>query len=195
MSAKRKDKKGRVLRTGESQRKGLTYQYRYQDVTGKRRTVYAPTLEELRAKEDEINKAQDSGVDYNAGNVTVIELLERYISLKQGVCKPDCTYYVEKTKTESGCRFIPMTDNVYKALKSIIANRKKPSKEWSIDGYSGFLLLDKNGNPKVAMHLEHHFQWALNSTGNCILISPFRRSHPMYFGTPSVPTWPMPVWI
>ena len=85
MSAKRKDKKGRVLRTGESQRKDLNYQYRYQDVTGKRRTVYAPTLEELRAKEDEINKAQDSGVDYNAGNVTVIELLERYISLKQGV--------------------------------------------------------------------------------------------------------------
>ena len=63
MSAKRKDKKGRVLRTGESQRKDLTYQYRYQDVTGKRRTVYAPTLEELRAKEDEINKAQDSGMD------------------------------------------------------------------------------------------------------------------------------------
>ena len=76
MSAKRKDKKGRVLRTGESQRKDLTYQYRYQDITGKRRTVYAPTLEELRVKEEEIN---------NAGNVTVLELLERYISLKQGV--------------------------------------------------------------------------------------------------------------
>ena len=85
MSAKRKDKKGRVLRTGESQRKDLTYQYRYQDGTGKRRTVYAPTLEELRAKEEEINKAQDAGVDYNAGNITVLELLERYISLKQGV--------------------------------------------------------------------------------------------------------------
>ena len=38
MSAKRKDKKGRVLRTGESQRKDLTYQYRYQDVTGKRQS-------------------------------------------------------------------------------------------------------------------------------------------------------------
>ena len=36
----------------------------------------------------------------------------------QLVRKPDCTYYVEKTKTESGCRFIPMTDNVYKALKT-----------------------------------------------------------------------------
>ena len=85
MSAKRKDKKGRVLRTGESQRKDLTYQYRYQDITGKRRTVYAPTLEEFRAKEEEINNAVNIGVDYNAGNVTVLELLERYISLKQGV--------------------------------------------------------------------------------------------------------------
>ena len=35
MSAKRKDKKGRVLRTGESQRKDLTYQYRYTDSGGK----------------------------------------------------------------------------------------------------------------------------------------------------------------
>ena len=85
MPAKRKDKKGRVPRTGENQRKDLAYQYHYQDVTGKRRTVYAPTLEELRAKEDEINKAQDSGVDYNAGNVTVLELLERCIRLKLGV--------------------------------------------------------------------------------------------------------------
>ena len=84
MSAKRKDKKGRVLRTGESQRKDLTYQYRYTDITGKRRTVYAPTLEELRAKEEEINNAVNIGVDYNAGDVTVLELLERYISLKQG---------------------------------------------------------------------------------------------------------------
>ena len=40
MSEKRKDNKGRILRTGESQRKDLTYQFRYTDVTGKRRTVY-----------------------------------------------------------------------------------------------------------------------------------------------------------
>ena len=96
MSAKRKDKKGRVLRTGESQRKDLTYQYRYQDITGKRRTVYAPTLEELRAKEEEINNAVNIGVDYNAGNVTVLELLERYISLKQGV----------RNATKVGCNFV-----------------------------------------------------------------------------------------
>lgn len=38
MSGKRKDHKGHLLRTGESQRKDLTYQFRYTDVTGKRRT-------------------------------------------------------------------------------------------------------------------------------------------------------------
>ncbi|MDO5157243.1 MAG: integrase DNA-binding domain-containing protein [Eubacteriales bacterium] len=39
MSEKRKDKKGRILRTGESQRKDLIYQYRYTDIRGKRRSV------------------------------------------------------------------------------------------------------------------------------------------------------------
>ncbi len=73
MSAKRKDKKGRVLRTGESQRKDLTYQYRYQDITGKRRTVYAPTLEELRAKEEEINNAVNIGVNL----YTIIKFINR----------------------------------------------------------------------------------------------------------------------
>ena len=36
MSEKRKDNKGRILRTGESQRKDLIYQYRYTDIRGKR---------------------------------------------------------------------------------------------------------------------------------------------------------------
>ena len=74
MSEKRKDKKGRVLRTGESQRKDLSYQYRYQDVTGKRCTVYAPTLEELRTKEKMICHALEAGTNYGAGNITVMEL-------------------------------------------------------------------------------------------------------------------------
>ena len=30
-----------------------------------------------------------------------------------------------------------------------------------IDGYGGFLLLDKNGNPKVGLHLDHHMQWTM----------------------------------
>ena len=48
MSEKRKDNKGRILRTGESQRKDLIYQYRYTDAHGKRQTVYSSDLKELR---------------------------------------------------------------------------------------------------------------------------------------------------
>lgn len=55
---KRKDNRGRVLKTGESQRKDLIYQYRYTDSCGKRYTVYAPTLEGLRKKEEEINRTE-----------------------------------------------------------------------------------------------------------------------------------------
>ena len=85
MSEKRKDNKGRILRTGESQRKDLIYQYRYTDIRGKRQTVYSSDLKELRKKEKEIQKQLDDGIDYATGKINVIQLLERYISIKQGV--------------------------------------------------------------------------------------------------------------
>lgn len=85
MSKKRKDNKGRLLKTGESQRKDLIYQYRYTDFRGKRQTIYASDLQELRKKEKEIQKQVDDGLDYEAGQITVVELLEKYINLKQGV--------------------------------------------------------------------------------------------------------------
>ena len=311
---KRKDRSNRVLRDGESQRKNLTYQYRYTDSMGKRRTVYAKTLNELRQKEEKIRKELDWGLTYADGQLTVIELLERYISLKQGVryntkvgyqfvlnivrkeefgqrfvreikvsdakrwflklhkdgkrystittirgvvkpafqmavdedvivknpflfkitdvvpndtekrialteeqqerwlefmrtdkiysryydemivllgtgmrvsefcglTKQDLDferrrirvdhqlvrerggkYYVEKTKTESGCRYIPMTDNVYCSLKNILDKRPKLKREPVVNGYGGFLLIDKNGMPKVALHIENEIRWGL----------------------------------
>ena len=51
MAQKRKDNKGRILKTGESQRKDGSYQYRYKQLDGKWHYAYAPTLEELREKE------------------------------------------------------------------------------------------------------------------------------------------------
>ena len=98
MSEKRRDNKNRILRTGESQRKDGRYAYKYIDTFGKPQFVYSwklvPTDKTpagkrddiaLREKEKEIQKQLDEGIDYAAGNVTVIALLERYISLKQGV--------------------------------------------------------------------------------------------------------------
>ena len=52
--AKRVDNKGRVLRVGESQNKDGRYCYKWTDSNGKRSTVYALTLAELRKKEEQI---------------------------------------------------------------------------------------------------------------------------------------------
>ena len=37
--------------------------------------------------------------------------------------------YIEKTKTECGCRYIPMSDEVYESFYNILSNRKKQKKE------------------------------------------------------------------
>ena len=52
--SRRKDNKGRVLRTGESQRKDLIYQYRYTDALGNRKCIYASDLKTLREKRTEL---------------------------------------------------------------------------------------------------------------------------------------------
>ena len=308
MAERRKDSKNRVLRSGESQRKDGTYMYRYTDVRGKRVCVYARTLEDLRVKEQTIQKELNDGIDYAAGEIIVLDLLKRYIATKTGVryntkvgyqfvlnlvskenfgclkirdIKPSdakqwfiklyqdgrrystitsvrgvlrpafemaveddiirrnpfsfqitdvvpndsktrqaisgevkerfltfiresrhysqyydeiiillgtgmrvselygltradldfearrikverqltrtrhCEYYVEKPKTASGERYIPMTDEVYRAFQNAVQRRKQPKVELLIDGHTGFLFLDKDGKPKVAMHLEH----------------------------------------
>ena len=85
MSEKRKDSKGRVLKTGESQRKDGRYQYRFVDNHGGRHTVYAATLPELRKKEQEITQKDAFHLDYTKGNVTVRELLEWYLDTKHNI--------------------------------------------------------------------------------------------------------------
>lgn len=91
MSEKRRDHKGRLLKTGESQRKDLTYQYRFTDIDGVRRTVYSPTLSELREKEKDIQKRLEDDVSFAKGNITVYTLFEDYINSKRNI--KDSTRY------------------------------------------------------------------------------------------------------
>lgn len=83
MNRKRKDKNGRVLRSGENQRKNGTYDFRYTDGHGKVRCIYAKTLDELRKKEEAVHRDMADGIDYAAGEITVIELVDRYMNLKR----------------------------------------------------------------------------------------------------------------
>lgn len=310
MAEKRKDRNGRVLKTGENQRKNSTYDYRYTDSHGKVRCIYAKTLEELRKKEAAIQWDLADGIDYAAGEISVADLVDRYMSLKRdigyntkraygtvinrikesdfgqmkvravklshakhfyielhdagnkrntisiyhsvlrpafemaldddmirknpfkfkvadivqedaakrtaltkqqqedylrfiqengqdnyyddivilmgtglrvselyGLTKKDVDfkkklifidhqlcrtaekpYFVKSPKTSSGVRCIPMSDVVYMALNHVVTNRQSPTVELLVDGYSGFLFLDKFGLPKVAIHLENYMR-------------------------------------
>ena len=324
MSEIRRDNKGRKLATGESQDKDGRYRYKYNDSFGKRKSVYSWRLTEsdpypkgkrkdisLREKEKVIEKALSGAVSTNGGDMTVLELVQRYISQKRGVkhntqanynfvinvikkeefgakridtiklsdakawliklqddgrgyssihsirgvvrpafqmavdddlirknpfefqlatvvvndsvtreaitrkqqreflrfIKEDkhfCKYYdgiyilfhtglrvsefvgltindiefdkerikvdhqLQRTrnmeyeiltpKTEKGERYVPMQKDVADCFRRIIQNRKHPKIEPMIDGYSGFLFLDKNDMPMVALHWEKYFQ-------------------------------------
>lgn len=94
MSEKRKDSKGRLLRTGESQRKEGKYQYRYVDLKGERQTIYSWKLvptdrvpvgkrddTSLREKEEVINKKLEKGI-YDS-KITLNDMFDQYIIRKK----------------------------------------------------------------------------------------------------------------
>ena len=73
----------------------------------------------------------------------------------------DMQYYIEEPKTKSGTRYIPMTASVEKAFHSLIGQRAQPKEEPVIDGVRGFICLDKNEMPCVALHWEHRLKRAI----------------------------------
>lgn len=88
-----------------------------------------------------------------------IDLKNRKINIDHQLQRTrNMEYIIEDTKTTSGTRQIPMTDEVYERFRQIVEKRKKPKIEPMIDGKAGFLYLDKNGMPMVALHWEKYFQ-------------------------------------
>lgn len=82
---KRKDKSRVVLRTGESQRADGTYHYSWTDANRKRRYVYAKTLDELRYKEEQIERDKKDGIKAEARYTTLNDLYELWKDLKRGL--------------------------------------------------------------------------------------------------------------
>lgn len=325
MSEKRRDNRNRILREGEYQRTDGRYRYRYIDEDGKEKNVYSWRLDKndptpkgkrretsLREKEKQIQADLFDHIVTNGGNYTVIELVEKYVSLKTGVShntsagyktvinvlkkeafgklridkvrlsdakawliklqrvdgrgyssihsirgvlrpafqlavdddlirknpfgfelasvivndsvtreaitrkqerellkfikedKHFCRYYdaiyilfntglrisefcgltisdiefdqkrikvdhqlqrtskmqyvIQDTKTESGIRYVPMSEEVVACFRRILANRVAPKVEPMVDGNAGFLFLDKNDRPMVALHWEKYLQ-------------------------------------
>lgn len=67
-------------------------------------------------------------------------------------------YIEDQAKTKCGTRIIPMEPMVKEAFRTILDRRITPAVEPEVDGVRGFLCLDKDGHPMLALHWEHYFQ-------------------------------------
>ena len=109
MSVKRRDSKNRVLRNGESQRPDGRYVYKYVDLLRTQHFLYSWKLEptdklpagkkddlSLREKIRLLQKDLADGLDVQGGEMTVLQLVKRYLATKTGV----------KATTEAGYKTV-----------------------------------------------------------------------------------------
>lgn len=97
-SKKRRDNRNRILHTNEYQRGDGRYRYHYTDANGEEKDVYSWRLDKndptpkgkkrglsLRELEKQIEADLFDHIVTNGGNYTVVQLVEKYVSLKTGV--------------------------------------------------------------------------------------------------------------
>lgn len=142
MSKSRKDNKGRVLRTGESQRKSdLRYIYQYTDPNGRRHVIYAKDLLELRKKEKRLIKDQLDGLDtYCAGQATLNFVFDRYIATKFDL----------KPSTRAGYKY--MYDH---CVRKTIGKRKISDIKYSDVKFFYYSLINEHGFKPVSVDNVH----------------------------------------
>ena len=123
MSEKRRDHRGRILHNGEIQLSDGRYRFKYVDEMGKERCVYSWRLDHndatpkgkrrtllLREMEKKIQADHFEQIVTNGGNMTVLELVEKYTSTKTGVRPTTVAGYgtvinlLKKDTYDCGCR-------------------------------------------------------------------------------------------
>lgn len=82
---RRLDKSRIALKKGETQRTDGTYDYRWTSADGKRHSIYAKTLDELREKEAQIQIDVFEGIRADKRNLTVNDVFEMWCELKRGL--------------------------------------------------------------------------------------------------------------
>ena len=105
---------------------------------------------------------QKSDIDFEENTIRIDHQLQR---------KRDMEYIIEETKTLNGERVLPMTREVRECFETIISKRRKPKVEPTVRDkngklYHGFLYLDQNDMPMVALHWEKYFQHILTKYNN-----------------------------
>ncbi len=86
-----------------------------------------------------------------------VDMKNRNIHIDHQLVRVDMKLYVTSTKTNAGTRVLPMSDDVYGMFQRILERRRPQRNEKRVEGYKGFLFVDKEGLPLVAMHWEHRF--------------------------------------
>lgn len=142
--SRRKDNKGRLLKTGESQRKDGRYAYKYQDKNGKSKFMYSWRLTDtdpipkgkrfgrsLRDLERDLQRDLMDGIDSSGKKMLLWQLYEKHNALKPNV----------RQSTETGRKYL-MDILKSDTLGNMPIESIKPSdtKEWAIrmkkNGYS-----------------------------------------------------------
>ena len=142
--SRRKDNKGRLLKTGESQRKDGRYAYKYQDKNGKSKFLYSWRLTDtdpipkgkrfcrsLRDLERDLQRDLMDGIDSSGKKMLLWQLYEKHNALKPNV----------RQSTETGRKYL-MDILKSDTLGNMPIESIKPSdtKEWAIgmkkNGYS-----------------------------------------------------------
>ena len=95
--------------------------------------------------------------------ISDLDMENRIIDInKQLQRTSEMEYIISSTKTNAGTRKIPMTEEVFRCFQAILEDREAPAVEQMIDGHVGFLYLDDQGMPLVALHWEHRFKRMVN---------------------------------
>ena len=136
MSEKRRDSKGRLLKTGESQRADGRYLYKYVDKAGKTRYAYSWKLvptdlvpkgkrdgKSLRELETEIQRDLQDGIDTTGGKMTLCQLYAKQNAQRANV----------KESTRQGRKKLMRTlEGEILGARSSASIRLSAAKEWAL---------------------------------------------------------------
>ena len=179
MSEKRRDNKGRILKTGESQRKDGRYLYKYIDAFGKSQSVYSwklvPTdrvpkgkrdCVSLREKEQEIHRDLQDGIDTIGKKMTLCQLYAKQNASRSNV----------KESTKTGRKnLMEILKNDKLGTRSIDTIKPSDAKEWALrmkeNGYAYKTINNYKRSLKASFYLaiqddyvrKNPFDFALNT--------------------------------
>ena len=136
MSEKRRDNKGRILKTGESQRKDGRYLYKYVDAFGKTKCVYSwklvptdsvPKVKRdclsLREMEQEIHRDLADGIDTTGKKMTLCQLYAKQNEQRSNV----------KESTKIGRKqLMEILKKDKLGARSIDSIKPSDAKEWAV---------------------------------------------------------------